>query len=253
MNGDALPRRGEVWWVRVDKRRPAVVVQTDIAGGALTVALAAQRVSRDLDIFHDTVAAVSESWDADRRLLESAGCTVQPRRERLGFVEAAVTRDGDTLTVEWVRDSAYRFFQLVEHDELGLALHPFDLATNKVLALIGRSPVTGRTRSRGPGTPLPTRPVPSWNAFRPIVPARPSFRWMRTCSREARRNWSQRWLPARCSFTKGVFEVPGPGCDSRPAPGHPRIRGLWPLAVRGLGFAPVPITVVLNRTAGLRR
>jgi mRNA-degrading endonuclease toxin of MazEF toxin-antitoxin module len=29
MNGDALPRRGEVWWVRVDKRRPAVVVQTD--------------------------------------------------------------------------------------------------------------------------------------------------------------------------------------------------------------------------------
>jgi mRNA-degrading endonuclease toxin of MazEF toxin-antitoxin module len=29
MNGDRLPRRGEVWWVRVDKRRPVVVVQTD--------------------------------------------------------------------------------------------------------------------------------------------------------------------------------------------------------------------------------
>lgn len=28
-SGDALPRRGDVWWVRVDKRRPAVVVQTD--------------------------------------------------------------------------------------------------------------------------------------------------------------------------------------------------------------------------------
>lgn len=28
-NGDALPRRGEIWWVRVDKRRPAIVVQTD--------------------------------------------------------------------------------------------------------------------------------------------------------------------------------------------------------------------------------
>ena len=27
--GEGLPRRGEVWWVRVDKRRPAVVVQTD--------------------------------------------------------------------------------------------------------------------------------------------------------------------------------------------------------------------------------
>jgi len=29
MNGEALPRRGEVWWVRLDKRCPAVVVQTD--------------------------------------------------------------------------------------------------------------------------------------------------------------------------------------------------------------------------------
>jgi mRNA interferase MazF len=28
-SGDGLPRRGEVWWVRVDKRRPVVVVQTD--------------------------------------------------------------------------------------------------------------------------------------------------------------------------------------------------------------------------------
>jgi mRNA interferase MazF len=27
--GEMLPRRGEIWWVRVDKRRPAVVVQTD--------------------------------------------------------------------------------------------------------------------------------------------------------------------------------------------------------------------------------
>jgi mRNA interferase MazF len=28
--GEPLPSRGEVWWVRVDKRRPAVVVQSDI-------------------------------------------------------------------------------------------------------------------------------------------------------------------------------------------------------------------------------
>lgn len=27
--GEPLPGRGEVWWVRVDKRRPAVVVQSD--------------------------------------------------------------------------------------------------------------------------------------------------------------------------------------------------------------------------------
>lgn len=28
-NGEPLPRRGEVWWLRMDKRRPAIVVQTD--------------------------------------------------------------------------------------------------------------------------------------------------------------------------------------------------------------------------------
>ncbi len=28
--GEPLPRRSEVWWVRADKRRPAVVVQTDL-------------------------------------------------------------------------------------------------------------------------------------------------------------------------------------------------------------------------------
>jgi hypothetical protein len=42
------------------------------------------------------------------------------------------------VLVEWARDSAYRFFPLVRHPDLGLVLHPFDLATNKVLALVGR-------------------------------------------------------------------------------------------------------------------
>jgi hypothetical protein len=40
--------------------------------------------------------------------------------------------------MEWARDSAFRFFPLVENSELGLVLHPFDLAVNKVLALVGR-------------------------------------------------------------------------------------------------------------------
>jgi hypothetical protein len=49
-----------------------------------------------------------------------------------------VSRGADRLLIEWVYDSAFRFFPLVEHEELGLTLHPFDLATNKVLGLIGR-------------------------------------------------------------------------------------------------------------------
>ena len=49
-----------------------------------------------------------------------------------------MSRSGEQVLIEWVRDSAFRFFPLIEHEELGLALHPFDLATNKVLALVGR-------------------------------------------------------------------------------------------------------------------
>jgi hypothetical protein len=110
-----------------------------VAGGvALSVALDAQRLSRDVDLFHDSLEAVARSWDHDRRSLEAAGYTVAPLRERPGFVEASVRRHDDEVVVEWTRDSAFRFFPLVEHEILGLTLHPFDLATNKILALVGR-------------------------------------------------------------------------------------------------------------------
>ena len=49
-----------------------------------------------------------------------------------------MSRGGERSVVQWARDSAYRFFPLVEDEQMGLALHPFDLATNKVLAMAGR-------------------------------------------------------------------------------------------------------------------
>jgi len=100
--------------------------------------LGAPRVSRDLDPFHDTETAVDASWQGDRHLLEEEGFTVKPLRERPSYVEAEVGAGHERLILEWMRESAYRFFPLVQHDELGLVLHPFDLATNKVLALVGR-------------------------------------------------------------------------------------------------------------------
>jgi hypothetical protein len=69
------------------------------------------------------------------RVLDS---TVRVSRERPGLVEAEVLRDDEIVIVQWARESAYRFFPLVRHDDLGLGLHPFDLATSKVLALVGR-------------------------------------------------------------------------------------------------------------------
>jgi hypothetical protein len=110
-----------------------------VAGGAaLNELLDAPRVSRDVDLFHDTDEALAASWQADRLSLEREGCVLAVVRERPTFVEAEVRRGDDVVVVQWTRDSAYRFFPLVQHSDLGLVLHPFDLATNKVLALVGR-------------------------------------------------------------------------------------------------------------------
>lgn len=110
-----------------------------VAGGvALNELVGGLRRSHDVDLFHDTESAVAASWDADRAHLVAHGFSVTVVRERPSFVQARVGRAGDESLVEWVHDSAYRFFPLVEHAVFGLALHPFDLATNKLLALVGR-------------------------------------------------------------------------------------------------------------------
>lgn len=113
-----------------------------VAGGvALNEILDGTRVSRDIDLFHDTEEAVEASWSADRKRLEQSGYAVRVLRERPGFIEAEISSESGAVRMEWARDSAYRFFPLIEHSELGLALHPFDLATNKLLALLGRREV----------------------------------------------------------------------------------------------------------------
>jgi hypothetical protein len=110
-----------------------------VAGGAaLNELLHAPRRSRDIALFHDTEQALAASWRADRELLEANGHSVSVVRERPTFVEAEVRGVAGAVIVQWAHDSAYRFFPLVRHEELGLVLHPFDLATSKVLALVGR-------------------------------------------------------------------------------------------------------------------
>lgn len=122
--------------VIADSRRKT---ESYVAGGvALNTILNAPRLSNDIDLFHDSAEALAASWAADRELLENAGYVVRIVRERPAFVEAVVTSGDASVLLQWVQDSAYRFFPLIEHPILGLALHPFDLATNKVLAMVGR-------------------------------------------------------------------------------------------------------------------
>lgn len=124
---------------RLIARQRVASGESYVAGAAaLGVATGSTRISRDIDLFHDTAEAVAASWAADRGLLEAAGHTVVPVRERASFVEAVVSRGGESVALQWTADSAYRFFPLLGHPDFGLVLHPFDLATNKVLALVGR-------------------------------------------------------------------------------------------------------------------
>lgn len=114
------------------------------AGGA-TMNVENARVSRDFDIFHDAAASVRDSAERDFRALIGAGFAVadsQRSRPERGFVEAVVGRgsgrDREETEIQWVVDSAVRFFPVIEDDEFGWRLHDFDLAINKVLALAGR-------------------------------------------------------------------------------------------------------------------
>ncbi len=113
--------------------------EAHVAGGvALNLLAAGTRISRDIVLFHDTLEALDATWQADRKLLESHGYELRSVHERPGYVEAVAGKGPDTVLMQWTRDSAFRFFPLVQHEELGLVLHPFDLATNKALALAGR-------------------------------------------------------------------------------------------------------------------
>jgi hypothetical protein len=110
-----------------------------VAGGvALNTLLQAPRISRDIDLFHDTDEALRTSWTNDRALLAHDGYGLEVIREAPTFVEALVSKGAARVIVQWLRESAFRFFPLVEDEDFGLVLHPFDLATNKVLTLAGR-------------------------------------------------------------------------------------------------------------------
>ena len=107
-------------------------------GAALTIATASTRLSLDIDLFHDTQEALLSTWEDDRRILAAGGYDIEVRRQYPTFVEAFVRMSGSAVIVQWAVDSAFRFFPLVRDTSALPTLHPFDLATNKTLALIGR-------------------------------------------------------------------------------------------------------------------
>ena len=113
--------------------------ETYIAGGlALNHQLKRPRISSDIDVFNSSYSALEYAADHDCAVLKDAGYDIRVTRRRDYIVEVIASKDGGSTELQWVQDSAYRFFPLIEDELLGLALHPFDLATNKLLALASR-------------------------------------------------------------------------------------------------------------------
>lgn len=113
-----------------------------LAGGTvLNQGADTPRTSEDLDIFHDTEEAVQAAVKQDVPLLRDQGYDVTLIFNAPTFVRAVVQREGRGTKVEWVYDSAFRFFPTEPDEELGYRLNIWDAATNKVLAASSRSAV----------------------------------------------------------------------------------------------------------------
>ena len=109
-------------------------------GGATVLHQAADspRASADVDFFHDEEAAVNVAAQADAQALQRAGYQVQVQRPQEGFIRAFIAREGKQTKIEWVRDSAFRFFPVEPDPQLGWRLNFWDAATNKLLAFAAR-------------------------------------------------------------------------------------------------------------------
>lgn len=110
-------------------------------GGAMVVHQSpdSPRQSEDIDLFHDTAESVTRAVETDSATLKAAGYTCTFTAEQPTFFRASVSRGDQTTKLEWVFDSAFRFFPVEPDLDLGWRLNFWDAATNKVLAFAGRS------------------------------------------------------------------------------------------------------------------
>lgn len=113
-----------------------------LAGGAvINRADSSLRYSEDLDIFHDVAESVALSAEADEKVLLEAGYSVEWAMRGETHFKAEVAHGDNRIRLDWTYDSAFRFFPVEPDPVFGYCLHQADLATNKVLALAGRTEI----------------------------------------------------------------------------------------------------------------
>jgi len=99
------------------------------------------RTSKDIDIFNETVAALAAAKGDDSCALEKSGYEVYFTLKSETFSRAIVSKDGKKTKLEWLHDSAFRFYPVEQDEELGYRLNFWDAATNKALAGCGRAKI----------------------------------------------------------------------------------------------------------------
>ena len=108
-----------------------------IAGG-VAINREGPRFSSDIDIFQDTELRLEAAARADAKALNDAGLKLSWKKIVTGKREAEMEGLGDRMRLEWVHDSAFRFFPAQRDELFGYVLHPADLATNKASAAADR-------------------------------------------------------------------------------------------------------------------
>jgi hypothetical protein len=99
------------------------------------------RRSKDIDLFHDTAESIVEAVSKDTAVLRANGYELVIAHPQPTFQRGIVSRDRRQTKIEWLYDSAFRFFPVEADSELGYRLNFWDAATNKLLALAGRNEV----------------------------------------------------------------------------------------------------------------
>lgn len=128
----------EVFALLKSSRNP----ESYVAGGtAILRGEDTHRYSSDIDFFHDTDESVSEAFTSDSKVLMRHGYQVDILVSQPSFYRALLSKNNEHVRLEWVRDTSFRFFPVIDDPDLGYRLHDVDLAINKCIALANRSEV----------------------------------------------------------------------------------------------------------------
>jgi len=88
--------------------------------------------------FQDSEDRLVAAAEADAKALAVAGLKFSWGKRQSGMRQAAVEGLGQTMQLEWVAGSAFRFFPAQPDDLFGYVPHPVDLAANKAVAAADR-------------------------------------------------------------------------------------------------------------------